>query len=117
MPGTIKPHEIITGDAKPVRLPFRRVPLHLRAEVEKEIDIMLRRGVIEPSRSEWASPVVLVKKSDGSNRVCVDYRQINKILKLQGGKIPLIADLLDQIGEGKQFFTTLDLQSGSYRSC
>jgi len=63
-------------DFKPIKQAPRRIPLHLREEVEHIIQEMKQRGVIEESRSPWVSPVVLVKKKDGSLRFCVDYRKL-----------------------------------------
>ena len=66
-------HSINTGDSKPIRQNPSRLPLSQQAVAEKEIETMLKRGVIEPSVSPWASPIVLVRKKDGSTRFCVDY--------------------------------------------
>ena len=51
----------------------------MQKEVEKELDSMLKLGVIDPSTSAYASPIVIVRKADGSNRVCVDFRKLNKV--------------------------------------
>ena len=66
-------HKINTGDAIPVRQPARRLPFHQKAEVRQLLDNMLSRGVIEQSNGPWSSPIVLVKKKDGSTRFCVDF--------------------------------------------
>lgn len=68
-------HKIDTGSANPVRLPPYRLPHAYRATVRSELKEMLERGIIEKSSSEWAAPIVLVKKKDGSIRMCVDYRR------------------------------------------
>jgi hypothetical protein len=68
-------HSIKTGDATPIKQPPRRLLVHRRTEVDKLVDDMLERGVIEPSSSPWASDVVLVKKKDGTTRFCVDYKK------------------------------------------
>ena len=70
-------HKINNGEHKPIRQPVRRVPPHRREEVRNLLDDMLQKKVIEPSSSPWASPIVLVKKKDGSTRFCVDYRKLN----------------------------------------
>ncbi|XP_054281163.1 uncharacterized protein LOC128998832 [Macrosteles quadrilineatus] len=74
-------HKIDTGDAKPIRQAPRRLPLAKRDEAERIIKEMEADGVIEPSSSPWVSPVVLVKKKDGSTRFCVDYRLLNNVTK------------------------------------
>lgn len=69
-------HQINTGDSHPLRQPARRLPLHKRQEAQREVEKMLERGIIEPSYSPWASPIVLIQKSDGSTRFCIDYRRL-----------------------------------------
>ena len=66
-------HKIETGTSCPVKLPPYRLPQAYRESVQKEIQEMLEQGIIEPSSSEWAAPIVLVKKKDSSLRLCVDY--------------------------------------------
>ena len=75
---------------------------------------MQSRGVIEPSRSPWASPVVLVRKRDGTHRFCVDYRALNAVTKPDSFPLPRIDDLLDQLGSSK-YFSTVDLASGFWQ--
>ncbi|GFW83896.1 retrovirus-related Pol polyprotein from transposon 412 [Trichonephila clavipes] len=67
--------------------------------------------VIEPSLSPWASSIVLVKKKDGSNRFCVDYRRLNDVTKKYSYPLPRIDDTLDTL-TGNTWFSTLDLKSG-----
>lgn len=88
---------IDTGDAHPIRQPLRECPLlphSRRQEVSKQLTEMLKSGVLQPSQSPWASPVVLVKKKDGSLRFCVDYRPLNAITKRDLFPLPRIDDLL-----------------------
>ena len=75
-------------------------------QIDEMVREMLEQGVIEPSQSPWASPVVLVKKRDGSYRFCVDYRRLNSITKMDVFPLPQIDDTLDLLSKAK-FFTTL----------
>ena len=72
---------------------------------------MQNNNIIKPSESPWASPVVLVKKRDGTLRFCVDYRGLNCVTKPDVFPLPRIYDLLDQL----EYFTTLDLRSGYWQ--
>jgi len=72
-------HSINVLDKRPIKQTPRRVPIHLRREVESIIDDMKRQGVIEESQSSWLSPAVMVRKKDGSLRFCVDYRKLNAV--------------------------------------
>ena len=72
---------------------------------------MQKIDVIKPSKSLWSSPVVLVRKRDGTLCFCVDYRVFNSVTKVNVFSLPRINDLLDQLGKSK-YYTTLDLASG-----
>ena len=106
--------EVDTGDATPRRQPVRRLPFALRQEVARQLKDMQQSGVIQPSSSPWASPVVMVRKKDGSHRFCVDYRLLNAVTKPDLYPLPRIDDLLDQLGKS-QYFSTLDLASGYWQ--
>ena len=102
--------EIDTGSASPRRQSPRRMPFLVRQEVTS----MQATGIIQPSKSPWASPIVLVQKKDGSHRFCVDYRELNSVTKKDTFPLPRIDDLLDQLGRAK-YFSTLDLASGFWQ--
>ncbi len=107
-------HTIDSGAAKPVKLPPYRLPHAYREEVQSELREMLDTGMIEPSKSEWASPIVLVKKKDGTMRLCVDYRRLNSVTTADAYPMPRIDDLLDKLGQAR-YITTLDLARGYWQ--
>ena len=84
------------------------------AEVRRQVSDGLRRGIIEPSASPYGTPVLFVRKKDGSLRMCVDYRALNKITVKNKYPLPRIDDLLDQL-HGASVFSSLDLQSGYHQ--
>jgi hypothetical protein len=80
-------------------------------ELKKQLSDLLEKGHIRPSKSPYGAPVLFVKKKDGSMRMCVDYRQLNKITKKDAYPLPLINDLLTSL-KGSQYFSLIDLRSG-----
>jgi transposase InsO family protein len=107
-------HDIDTGNTHPIRQPHRRLPMAQQEVCDKEIQSMLDKGVIERGQSPWASPVVLVKKKDGSVRFCVDYRKLNAATTFDAYPLPRIDETLESLG-GAKWFTTLDLLSGYWQ--
>ena len=107
-------HRIDTGVAKPVRQSVRRIPPHQRDHVRRLLDEMLSKGVVEQSTSPWASPIVLVRKKDGSIRFCVDYRKVNEITRKDAYPLPRIDTTLDTLA-GSHWFSTIDLLSGYWQ--
>ncbi len=82
--------------------------------LRKEVEMMRELGVIEPSMSEWCSPVVIVPKKDGSLRVCIDFRKRNAQSQFDAYPMPRVDDLLERIGRAK-YITTLDLCKGYWQ--
>ena len=107
-------HNVDTGESVPIRQGVRRVPLHKQKEIKEHIDAMLNQGIIQPSCSPWAAPVVLVPKKDGSTRFCIDYRKVNAVTKKDAYPLPRIDQTLDAL-EGAKLFSSLDLVSGYWQ--
>ena len=93
--------------------PYRMSPLEL-AELKKQIEELLDKKFIRPSVSPWGAPVLLVKKKDGTMRLCVDYRQLNKITIKNKYPLPRIDDLMDQL-RGAVVYSKIDLKSGYHQ--
>ncbi|KAL8585224.1 hypothetical protein ACOMHN_013239 [Nucella lapillus] len=110
----VEPHQIQTTTDVPIRVKPYPLPFAKRVVVEKEIQTMLKLGVIEPSTSPYSSPVVLVGKPDGSVRFCIDYRQLNKNTVFDAEPIPDVEDLLCQISDG-HYFVKIDLTKGYWQ--
>ena len=98
----------------PLRQPYRRQNPAVRREEMTQVQQMLSSSVIRPSNSPWASPVVMVRKKDGSLRFCVDFRQLNAATVKDAHPLPRIDDLLDAL-HGAKWFSTLDLKSGYWQ--
>nr|CAD1824585.1 unnamed protein product [Ananas comosus var. bracteatus] len=104
---------LLTGSS-PVNIRPYRYTFEQKNEMERQIKEMLQTGIIQPSHSPYASPVLLVKKKDGTWRFCVDYRQLNKLTVKDKYPIPIIEDLLDELG-GAKYFSKIDLRSGYHQ--
>ena len=107
-------HRVNTGNSPPIRQPVRRIPAHKREEARHLLQDMLAKGVIQPSCSPWASPIVLVPKKDGSVRFCIDYRKVNAATRRDAYPLPRIDDTLDTLA-GAKWFSTLDMVSGYWQ--
>lgn len=104
---------IVLFDETPVFQRPRRLAPREKMAVDKQIQEWLSEGIIRPSCSEYASPVVLVKKKDGTLRLCIDFRELNKKIVRDRYPLPLIDDQIDRL-RGAVVFSTLDLRNGFF---
>ncbi|GFW65231.1 retrovirus-related Pol polyprotein from transposon 297 [Trichonephila clavipes] len=104
---------ITVTDYKPIYHSPRRLPFTGRDIVDKQIDEWTQNGVIEPCSSAYASQVLVVHKKDGSPRVCIDFRKLNRVLVKDHYPLTLIEDILDKLQETR-VFSTIDLRNGFF---
>ena len=102
------------GEARPPNRAAFRLSMAERQELENRIALMLELGWIQPSSSAYGAPVLFVPKPDGTLRMCIDYRALNKITTKNKYPIPLIEDLLDNLA-GAKYFSALDLTAGYHQ--
>ncbi|CAM4953748.1 unnamed protein product [Rotaria socialis] len=107
-------HAIDTGHHKPMYTPPYRQSNQAEELLNTETQKLLKQGIIEPSISPWSSPVVLVKKKDGTHRFCVYFTKLNAITIRDHFPLPRIDDIFDQLSDS-HFFTTLDFKSGYFQ--
>ncbi|KAJ9518956.1 hypothetical protein QJQ45_026201 [Haematococcus lacustris] len=101
----------LVPDARPSVVPQYRMSQEEHAELKKQVQDLLAKGMIEPSSSPFAAPILFVKKKSGELRMCLDYRQLNKITIRDQYPLPRIDDLFDKLS-GCTVFSSLDLQAG-----
>ena len=104
-------HSIPTTTDKPVYLPHRQIPVQLQQEVRKCLESWLKQGIIRPSKSPYASQVVIVRKKSGEIRLCVDFRKLNAISIRDSFPLPRIEEALQAV-QAAVWFTSFDLAQG-----
>ncbi|GJT06760.1 putative nucleotidyltransferase, ribonuclease H [Tanacetum coccineum] len=105
--------ELIPGATPVAKSPYRLAPSEME-ELSGQLKELQDKGFIRPSSSPWGAPVLFVKKKDGSFRMCIDYRELNKLTVKNRYPLPRIDDLFDQL-QGSQFFSKIDLRSGYHQ--
>ncbi|GJT80096.1 putative reverse transcriptase domain-containing protein [Tanacetum coccineum] len=105
--------DLIPGAAPVARAPYRLAPSEMK-ELSKKLQELSEKGFIRPSSSPWGAPVLFVKKKDGSFRMCIDYRELNKLTIKNRYPLPRIDDLFDQL-QGSSVYSKIDLRSGYHQ--
>ncbi|GJT65582.1 putative reverse transcriptase domain-containing protein, partial [Tanacetum coccineum] len=105
--------DLIPGATPVARAPYRLAPSEMQ-ELSNQLQELADRGFIRPSTSPWGAPVLFVKKKDGSFRMCIDYRELNKLTVKNRYPLPRIDDLFDQL-QGSSVYSKIDLRSGYHQ--
>ncbi|KAJ0513979.1 putative nucleotidyltransferase, Ribonuclease H [Helianthus annuus] len=105
--------DLVPGAAPVAKAPYRLAPSEMQ-ELSTQLQELLDKGFIRPSFSPWGAPVLFVKKKDGSFRMCIDYRELNKLTIKNRYPLPRIDDLFDQL-QGSSFYSKIDLRSGYHQ--
>ena len=115
-PGTtdLIEHEIEVNDPRPVRVGQYPIPFAKQPVVEKEVESMLKAGIIEKTKSEYNAPIVIVKKKSGDNRFCLDFRKLNAVTKFDTEPMGNIEDIIAKL-HGERYFSKFDLTKGYWQ--
>ncbi|GJY71144.1 putative reverse transcriptase domain-containing protein [Tanacetum coccineum] len=105
--------DLVPGAAPVARAPYRLAPSEMK-ELSEQLKELSYKGFIRPSSSPWGAPVLFVKKKDGSFRMCIDYRELNKLTVKNRYPLPRIDDLFDQL-QGSSVYLKIDLRSGYHQ--
>ncbi|GKB60890.1 putative reverse transcriptase domain-containing protein [Tanacetum coccineum] len=105
--------DLVPGAAPVAHAPYRLTPSEMK-ELSVQLQELLEKGFIRPSSSPWGAPVLFVKKKDGSFRMCIDYRELNKLTVKNRYPLPRIDDLFDQL-QGSSVYSKMDLRSGYHQ--
>ena len=107
-------HRVHLIDNRPIRCRPYALPYAVREEIQEEIQEIINTGITRKSDSPYASPMVVVKKKDGSDRICVDYRKLNRITVTDPEPVTTAEDLFQKLGQC-QFFSKIDLSKGNWQ--
>ncbi|XP_070155191.1 uncharacterized protein [Polyergus mexicanus] len=107
-------HRIDVGNHAPIKQRYYPVSPKIQEAIYAEVDKMLEAGIIEPSKSEWSSPVVMVKKSNGTYRFCLDFRRLNSVSKKDAYPLPYMNAILDKL-RAARYISTIDLSQAYFQ--
>ncbi|KAJ3707978.1 hypothetical protein LUZ61_011683 [Rhynchospora tenuis] len=107
------PIELTPGTTPISKTPYRMAPAELK-ELKVQLEELLEKGFIRPSTSPWGAPVLFVRKKDGTLRLCIDYRELNKVTIKNRYPLPRIDDLFDQL-QGSSVYSKIDLRTGYHQ--
>ncbi|CAH1431388.1 unnamed protein product [Lactuca virosa] len=105
--------DLVPGAAPIAKAPYRLAPPEMQ-ELSTQLQELLDKGFIRPSSSSWGAPILFVRKKDGSHRMCIDYRELNKVTVKNRYPLPRIDDLFDEL-QGASWFSKIDLRSGYHQ--
>ena len=107
-------HRIRLKTDQPIKQRYRPRNPAMQAVIDQEVEKMINNGIIEPSRSAWSSPIVVVKKKDGTHRFCIDFRKVNEVTEKDAYPLPHVTATLDKL-RGARYLSTLDLIKGYWQ--
>lgn len=107
-------HMIDTGEAKPIKQRHYTMSPARQKMVEEELDRMLELKIVEPSKSPWSSPVVLLDKPDGSRRFCINFKALNSVTKPDAYPLPKVSHILDRLRDAR-YLSSLDIKSAFWQ--
>lgn len=107
-------HTIDTDNAPAVKQRYYPMSPARQKMVSDELDKMLQLGVVEPSKSDWSSPILLVDKPDGSKRVCVNFKKLNSVSKKDAYPLPQVTTILDRLRDAR-YLSSLDIKSAFWQ--
>ena len=113
---SLPPFEIHIKNQRPLRQRCYRQTPEAKAEIRRQVDALQKNGLVEPTQSLWNSPILFLRKANGSYRMCIDFRKVNEVTFPQYQPLVSVTELVDVFGERKpKIFTTLDMFSGYHQ--
>ena len=111
---TLTEHRIDVGGHAPIKQRYYPVSPKIQQAIYEEVDKMLEAGIIEPSNSEWSTPIVMIKKPNGTYRFCLDFRKLNDVSKKDAYPLPYMNSILDKL-RAARYISTIDLSQAYFQ--